>query len=228
MDDMAQLTPDQRPLAARIDTLLADANRLRARGDFEAAEKCCREALLLAPGNAPAHELLGDLFYQRRRGDAAIDHYRLARAADPQRAILEDKIGRASLLIAEAHIMRVRAEELLAGKRNQIPRRPGVSAVLSLVMPGFGQIYNGEYLKGAAIVCVWLMLMLGMGASALGSLQGSPRGDFSSFDLGAVLGVFFSPPALWWMLPTTALWLYSITEAALRAAKTMTAPEDLA
>jgi hypothetical protein len=43
-----------------------------------------------------------------------------------------------------------------------------------------------------------------------------------------VLDVFFSPPALWWMLPTTALWLYSITEAALRAAKTMTAPEDLA
>lgn len=230
MSVMADMTHDYESPDARLAPLLADANRLRAKGDLEGAEKRCREALALAPGNWQAHEVLGDILYQARRGDEAIGHYRLARAANPQRWLIEDKIARASLLMAEADIARARTLDLLAGKRSQTPRRPGIAAVLSLVMPGLGQVYNGEHFKGVAILGVWLLLVLAAGVAALGSLVGkgaAGRPGLAPFDLGAVLGVFFSSPALWWTLPAMALWLYAIAEAALRAAKTMTGPEDL-
>ncbi|UCH32978.1 MAG: tetratricopeptide repeat protein [Armatimonadota bacterium] len=216
---------------ARIEPLLVDANRLRARGDFEAAEQRCREALAAAPGNWEAHELLGDILYQQRRGTDAIEHYRLARAGNPQRPVLEDKIGRASLLLAEKEILRLRAEDLLAGRRDDVPRRPGVAALLSLIVPGFGQIYNREHLKGAIVVAIWLMLVLGVAGAALGSLHGTVGGGrlgLGQFDLAAVFTVFFSRPALWWTLLSIGLWLYAIADGAIQAAKTMMAPEDLA
>jgi tetratricopeptide (TPR) repeat protein len=216
---------------ARTDSLLADANRLRAKGDLEAAAQRCRQALILAPGSSQAHELLGDVLYQQRLGDEAIEHYRLARAGNPQRLMLEDKIGRASLLIAQKDILRLRAEDLLRGKREEIPRRPGIAAVLSLFVPGFGQIYNREHVKGAVLVCVWLMLILGAAGTALGSLrQGAPGGGLGlvGLGLGAVFAVFFSRPTLWWTLLSAAVWMYGIADAAIQAAKTMTAPEDLA
>ena len=214
----------------RVDSLLADANRLRAKGDLDTAEQRCRQALTLAPGSWQVHELLGDVLYQRRRGDEALEHYRLARAGNPQRLMLEDKVGRASLLIAEKDILRLRAEDLLRGKRDDLPRRPGIAAVLSMFVPGFGQIYNREHVKGAVLVCVWLMLLLGAAGTALGSLRqggGAGASSLGGLGLGAALTVFFSRPTLWWTLLCAAMWIYSIADAAVRAAKTMTAPEDL-
>ena len=37
------------------------------------------------------------------------------------------------------------------------PRNPGIAAVLSLVVPGVGQIYNGEFLRGI----FWLIITPG-------------------------------------------------------------------
>jgi len=39
------------------------------------------------------------------------------------------------------------------------PRNPGVAAVLSLFIPGVGQIYNGDFLRGI----FWLIVTPGMG-----------------------------------------------------------------
>ena len=37
------------------------------------------------------------------------------------------------------------------------PRNPGVAAVLSLIIPGVGQIYNGDFLRGI----FWLIITPG-------------------------------------------------------------------
>jgi TM2 domain-containing membrane protein YozV len=37
------------------------------------------------------------------------------------------------------------------------PRKPGVAAVLSLIIPGVGQIYNGDFLRGI----FWLIVTPG-------------------------------------------------------------------
>ena len=38
------------------------------------------------------------------------------------------------------------------------PRNPGIAAVLSLVIPGVGQVYNGDFLRGI----FWLILTPGL------------------------------------------------------------------
>ena len=38
------------------------------------------------------------------------------------------------------------------------PRHPGVAAVLSVLIPGVGQIYNGDFLRGI----FWLIVTPGM------------------------------------------------------------------
>jgi TM2 domain-containing membrane protein YozV len=49
----------------------------------------------------------------------------------------------------------------------QNQKNPGLAAVLSLVIPGAGQIYNGQFLKGLFILC-----MFGLSVAAMTVLIG--------------------------------------------------------
>ena len=42
-------------------------------------------------------------------------------------------------------------------------RKPGVAAVLSLILPGVGQIYNGDFLRGVFWLIVTPGLWIGSG-----------------------------------------------------------------
>lgn len=44
--------------------------------------------------------------------------------------------------------------------------KPGIAAVLSLVLPGVGQIYNGEFLRGI----FWLIVTPGLWIGSGGTL----------------------------------------------------------
>lgn len=222
---MSEAPREPNAVQAQIQAWLADANRLRAKGNLEEALKRCGQALAAAPGNWEAHELAGDLLYQQRRGADAIQHYRLARAGNPARQLLEDKVARASLIVAEAQIMRLRAQDLLAGAANQAPRRPAISALLSALLPGFGQIYNHEVVKGAAVLCVVLLLVMAMAAAAFSSLRGAGGATVAG---RSVLEVLLSRPTLGWTLTYIVLWCYAVADAALMAARMMTAPKDMA
>jgi TM2 domain-containing membrane protein YozV len=46
------------------------------------------------------------------------------------------------------------------------PRKPGVAAVLSLIIPGVGQIYNGDFLRGI----FWLIVTPGFWFGTGGTL----------------------------------------------------------
>jgi TM2 domain-containing membrane protein YozV len=43
------------------------------------------------------------------------------------------------------------------------PRNPGIAAVLSLLIPGVGQIYNGDFLRGVFWLIVTPGLWIGSG-----------------------------------------------------------------
>ncbi len=43
------------------------------------------------------------------------------------------------------------------------PRHPGVAAVLSLFIPGVGQIYNGDFVRGIILLIVTPGLWIGSG-----------------------------------------------------------------
>ncbi len=197
--------------AEQAGIFLGEAVLLRAAGKRKEAVAKCQEALRLLPDNAEAFEILGDLYLEMRLPEAALEAYRRAREIDSSRPVLETKVARAALAKQKTEAQRRLAEDLVAGR---IPksrtRNPAVAGLLSLLMPGLGQIYNYSWFKAAGLLFAWLLLLRGF-AGAL-RLQG--------FDLFAVFSAFFSPPALWWTLLLSAVSLYSIIDAALTATRT--------
>ncbi len=63
--------------------LLAQANLLRMRGQWEEAAQSCMAALRLAPDSASANSLLGDIYENQGRYDDAAQWYRMALDANP-------------------------------------------------------------------------------------------------------------------------------------------------
>jgi len=149
-------TPQQRMEA---DRLLTAANVARRRGHFKEAEQHCREAIELVPQDAAALELYGDIFQSIGRVDDALFAYQRATEADPKRASAEKKY-------AELMLLQNREIELL--RVEYIPRNPNVAVLFSALLPGAGQVYNGEPLKGlliflSMVICAALLGWTGLG-----------------------------------------------------------------
>ncbi|MBC7528222.1 MAG: tetratricopeptide repeat protein [Chthonomonadaceae bacterium] len=119
--------------------LLRDANIARKRNDYREAEEKCRTALSLTPKDPAALELLGDILQGVGRVDEAMAAYQRAVEADAKRVSAERKYG-----------------ELITQQQNfesydpeAVPRNPFVATLLSALIPGAGQFYNGDTVKGA-------------------------------------------------------------------------------
>lgn len=81
------------------------------------------------------------------------------------------------------------------------PRRPALAALMSLVLPGWGQLYNGELNRA-----IWLFLgfvLLTVPGPALIALHLPPAGTMAAVALG--------------LLATLALWGYGVAQAWRRA-----------
>ena len=77
-------TSSQEPVLPReAYTLLAQANLLRMRGCWDEAVDKCMAALRLAPQNASAQSLLGDIYENQGRMDDAAQWYRMALDVNP-------------------------------------------------------------------------------------------------------------------------------------------------
>lgn len=132
--------------------LLREASMLRRRERFKEAEAKCREALALVPKDAAALELLGDLFQGVARVDEALAAYKRATLADPRRSSAERKYG--DLLM--------RQQNWNVADPEAIPKNSFAAVLLSALLPGAGQLHNGEWGKGAfflaaTLVCVYLL-----------------------------------------------------------------------
>ncbi|MDW8207387.1 MAG: hypothetical protein RMJ43_06090 [Chloroherpetonaceae bacterium] len=122
----------------QAEALLRDAHLLRRREKYPEAIARCREAIDLVPKDASALELYGDLLQGVARIPEALAAYRQATLADPKRASAERKYG--DLLM--------RQQQWDTGDPEAVPKNSVVAAMLSLIVPGAGQIYNGEGTKG--------------------------------------------------------------------------------
>ena len=88
---MSVLGPDDE---RRANLLLSQANLLRVRGEFDKAVSLCQEALALAPGDAAACALLGDLYAAQGRPDRALPWLAMAVDAAPENPVYRAKLRR--------------------------------------------------------------------------------------------------------------------------------------
>lgn len=124
------------------ETLLREANNLRRREKYLDAEKKCRQALEMVPKDAPALELLGDILTGIAKIDEALAAYRRAIEADPRRITAEKKYG--DLL--------VRQQDWGGVDPEAVQGNDWVPTLFSALLPGSGQMANGEWIKGLCII----------------------------------------------------------------------------
>lgn len=128
----------------KADTLLREAGILQRREKYKEAEAKCREAINANPSDSAAIEILGDIYQGVARIEEAMAAYLRAVAADPKRASAERKYG--DLLMQQ--------QNWNAALPDDVARFPFLAIILSLLLPGLGQLYNGQYLKSAIIFAV--------------------------------------------------------------------------
>lgn len=147
------------PRREEIERLLRTAHIHQVRGERTKARELLQQALELSPEEASIWELLGD--YEKEAGNwqAAHDAYKRAHELDPQNATIERKYAEAVLQQTRMQAQYQQWERALEGANDTLtpPRNPGLAFLLSLLMPGVGQLYNGQFVKGGIILGIMIV-----------------------------------------------------------------------
>ena len=102
-DTAAEREREQQEQAEReVGPLLARANLLRMRGQWDEAIAACTDALRHAPRSATAHSLLGDIYEAQGRLDDAAQWFGMAVDLDPTNVNDREKLERATAAAAAA------------------------------------------------------------------------------------------------------------------------------
>lgn len=168
-------TPEQ---AERADSLLRQANLARVRGDRAEADRLLEAAVEAAPGSAAVLEEVGDRHVAARKLQKAKEAYQAALEAEPGRASAERKLGETVLAL-----QMILDPSKILGDEPDDDSYVGAKAlpVLSFLVPGLGQLANGETGKGLTMMGVWAgsLVMAGLmsdGFRAFASLFGRGTG----------------------------------------------------
>ncbi|GBC92447.1 hypothetical protein HRbin15_00917 [bacterium HR15] len=216
------MAPDQEldPKREEVERLLRQAHLHKLRGQLEDASASVQHALELMPNDASVWEMLGDLRQQVGDWQGAHDAYKRAHELAPDNATIERKYAQTVLQITTQQEQFQLWQQALEGKLPEeeagMPRRPGLAFLLSFVMPGLGQIYTGQFIKGGILLGITLIgltlfVVVRGGQEALQNMlaflvnPARMRGGISQFHLLLVIVLFF-------------VWLYSVIDAPLSAA----------
>jgi hypothetical protein len=197
--------------AEKAEQLLREAHLLRMRGQVAAAEERCRGALELAPDDAAVQEMLADLLVEKGSLEEARDLYHGVLAAQPGRASAETSLAHVTLELARREDERQMAQALFAGggRLSHRERKRHVSMSLILALVGAGQLYNGEYVKGAIVAVTFLAGLVFGGTELLRllvGLMGARTGPEPISEWRAVLGFV-----------GLFAWIYGLIDAPVRA-----------
>lgn len=208
------------------DRLLSLASVQRMRAQIVDARKTLQQALIVSAGLpgaqiAPIHEMIGDLMAAEERWDQAADAYEKAHQLDPKRMTAEKKYGEMTLRLADEKAMASLGDAFLKGDGSALSsgargkRSPGFAMILSLIMPGFGQFYNGQFVKGSIclgiVVLAIFLIAVTSDLNALLCLFAPTR---------ACRGVHVSPLTWLCLAIFVAVWLYGLVDAPMSAART--------
>jgi len=180
----------------------ADIGLLVRRGSFAEAEAAAQAILAARPGDAFAHETLGDVLAGRGDADGAKAAYKAALAHEPGRASAESKFATLTLEGAESRRRSALGVGYAAEDTHLVRSGAGrglwAGIVGSAICPGLGQIVQGQVVKGVILVAIYV--------AGLGMLALLPKGN---------PGQSYFGPGFWLISALmTADWVYAVADIA--------------
>ena len=171
------LTPTTPEAAEEAEKILRQANLARVRGDNTMADRLLQEAMSVAPGSVAVLEAVGDDYVHRKQWRKAFEVYEIAHKTDPTNVAVERKFGEMVLKVKLA------VDPFAMNQRDVGTMASGKAAMLlSVFLPGVGQMVLGSYVKGGFMLGGWaigwlvfladpqgfkgLMTMIGMAKNA--------------------------------------------------------------
>jgi hypothetical protein len=216
-----------------LDRLLVEAFQRIRLNNFAEAEAKLAEAKAMAPDHPAVLETEGDLAFARRRIREAEELFRRAHALDPGNARIEEKFALAVLKLHEPELLAHDIPddddvEFVLGNRKARP--PWASALLSVVCPGAGQVFNGDTVKGWALFFAGIYLWSSIASAWQGARNGVPfltglfkqtwsyyNRDSQYVPVDGAFGGLLTVLHVIFIIACVAAWLYSIADAFLVA-----------
>lgn len=198
-----------------VDRLLSETYLRLRQGRFAEAQERLTQAQAQAPDHPAVIEMEGDLANAQGRYTQAQTLYKRALEHDRHNTKLEEKYATAVL---KAHAPELAAHDVPDDSpwTQLVKRNPTVSAMQSAILPGLGQFYNGDLLKGLIVISLAIL-----GNFIQLRLIGNLLYDFNSGGISpsipTFLGAWFSGPQLIITLVLLILWGYAVVDAALTA-----------
>ncbi|HEY3782191.1 MAG TPA: tetratricopeptide repeat protein [Fimbriimonadaceae bacterium] len=148
-----ELPPPTHEQLAAADNFIRQARLARSRNQSAQASDFLKKAEQAVP-NAPAVlEFIGDDLAERKQFKQAREMYQKALKLAPKNVALERKFAETIL-----HTTALGNAALYSEFEVTSSRRAGT--IFSAIIPGSGQIFSGEYVKGASMFIVWLVCII--------------------------------------------------------------------
>lgn len=207
---------DARPAATgaahpELNRLLTEAHLRLRQEQYADARARLDAAKAIAPDDPAVLELDGDLAFAQHRYKQAELTYRRAFELDRTNTRVEDKYATALLKGSEFQFNTIPDVDDSFWSM-LVKRPPWASTLLSAVLPGLGQLYNGDLLKGGALVFVEIMCW----SFILGVIHQLHQAGTAA-TLVTILPALLHGAGILMLLVMLAAWGYGIIDAYLTA-----------
>lgn len=187
-EPLAPATPAQ---IAEAEKALAAARVAKMRGQKQEADRLLEQAQKAAPTAPTVLEAIGDDYAERGQTKKAMDAYKRAHELDPKNIAIERKYAECVLkndAVANA-MMHMLGEDSIETVANA-----NIATVLSVFVPGLGQMVTGQVPKGATFLGGWLIgwIWAFLTPDGLTNLVKSVGGAKSSFNTFVLVPVFIA------------------------------------
>ena len=144
----------------KVGALVMGARRALRRGDKETTKRELQQALKLDVNDCGALELLGEFYMSEGEQKKAIEVLEKGHKLYPNHAAFEKNIAFCILDLEEMKRGKGQPAELGAEDPDAWMDRKPLYAAFFSVLPGAGQVYNGDNVTGAIIFGIWFVSSL--------------------------------------------------------------------
>ena len=197
----------------KLRSLLIEGARLLRQRQLTAAKQKLQAALELDENCADGLELMGELELAGGNVEGAMDYFRkvafdLPEAPHHIKQKAEERLGEAALIKAQASANSTSVTAPTEGLEPKMPtvhrseRSPSLAAAFSLLIPGLGEFFARDRMKGLLVMGLWLFVLMGFIVAALNVL-GELRSELTGS--GTVDGLFKLYFGMW--SGTSVIWV---------------------